>query len=551
MRKLMLLLLLPLLLLAWGCSDSDDPVDPGGSGDPVTPAEQAAADSTAAYAMGVLMDDMEEAMGEEIDPEDIEVMMDMDMDPYVTYLEAALIIDPDCSSAHFGLAFVKTVIMAQDEDLADAMNDLADEFGDFDVELPLGMNVTGMGTRSLLEGGLLGRSFEILNRAPLALSPQELRLAYPDAGKAEVPLISQLQTVIVNKILPATAEILDHLEDAEADPDFQILIEDEETDDVYDFDLGEVYVLDAVVRALRSGLLVAVAYNVDPAPTGDYNWLQGAMGVDGYTGYEVVTGTAAGDTLYIYDDDEVEVEQMDLFYSGVEGLLTPGSSFLKLWTNPWSGENAMESAYNEAMTMLGKLEAAYEFIGEEGDDQSDDIITQFLISELDAAILEIGGEIPAWIGTFETIPDVIAWVEEILSGPYTIVLGEGDEAPTLVVDISALFLDPVVDWKTKLPYMRILGVDEWAEYDYQWVDGPTPHDPTDPYLFTVMGEEVTVNNITQVYIVEDYWDMNMPLEFLDGPDGDATLDFPYFPDYTLGGLFPDMDRDAWMMLFEF
>lgn len=551
MRKLMLLLLLPLLLLAWGCSDSDDPVDPNGGNDPATPAEQAVADSTASAAMGILMDDMEEVMGEEVDPDDIDAMMDMEMDLYVTYLEAALAIDPDCSSAHFGLAFVKTVIMAQDQDLADAMDDLAEEFGDIDVELPLGMNVTGMGTRSLLEGGLLGRSFEILNRAPLALSPQELRLAYPDADKAEVPLISQLQTVIVNKILPATAEILDHLEDAEADPDFQILIEDEDTDDVYDFDLGEVYVLDAVVRALRSGLFVAVAYNVDPAPTGNYNWLQGAMGVDGYTDYEVVTGTAAGDTLYIYDDEEVEVEQMDLFYSGVEDLLTPGSAFLKLWTNPWSGENAMESAYNETNTMLGKLEAAYEFISDEGDTQDDDIITQMLINELDAAILEIGGDIPAWIGTFETIPDIIAWVEEILSGPYTIVLGEGDEAPTLVVDISALFLDPVVDWKTKLPYMRIMDVEEWAEYDEQWVSGPYFNDPSIPFTFTVMGEQVTATNITRYYYIHDDWDMNMPFEFLDGPGGDATEDFPYFPDYTLGGLFPDMDRDGWMTLLGF
>ena len=61
---------------------------------------------------------------------------------------------------------------------------------------------------------------------------------------------------------------------------------------------------------------------------------------------------------------------------------------------------------------------------------------------------------------------------------------------------------------------------------------------------TVDGEEQSFTNIVAYYEVEEDWNMGMPFEFLDGPLGDPIVDeFPYFPDYTLGGLFPEMERD--------
>jgi hypothetical protein len=500
--------------------------------------------------MADMMEDMDAAVGGELDPEDLETLMDMDMDPYSDGFEDALDLDPDCEEAHMGMALVGLFMMAQDDDLAELMEDFEQEFGG--TELPIGPPLAGMATRSLFEGGILGRSFAIMHRAPLVMTPQELQLVGPQADKADGPLLRELQTHIHDHMLPRVATIISHLAHVESHPDFQMLVTfgDEVDPEMIEIDLGEVYVLDAVMRALRTGLLVATAYDIEIAPDGDYSWITDNMGYIGYNDYEVVTGTAAGDTLYLYDDEYVDVQQAAAVYGEIANLLAPGSDFLTLWTDPWSGEDAMQAAYDEGFLLLGKLEAAYEFIQDETDPQDNDVIEQLLIAELDEAILEMGADLPEWIGTFETLPDVIAWIEEIFSGPYTIPVPMGEDTTfDLTVDISALFVDPVDDWKTKLPYMTWLPIEEWAVFDEHYVGGPYYWNPDQPYNAYVDGEDVVYTNIVSYYYVEDDWDMDMPFAFLDGPDGEIIDGgFPHFPDYTMGGLFPTMDREDWLTL---
>jgi len=397
----------------------------------------------------------------------------------------------------------------------------------------------------------MGRSFEILRHSPLAMMPQELELNALNPNKADGPLIRNLQTYIHNIVLPATQSIVGHLAAVESDPDFSILITvggDEPF--TVEIDLGEVYVLDSVVRALRSGLQIATAYDVELAPDGDYSWLTDGVGDFGYTDYEVHYSMSGPDTLLLFEDEEVEIQRLDTVLTGFENLLAPGSYFLALWTDPWSGQSAMGAAYTEIQTLLVKLEMAYNFIQAEGDNQDNDLISQYLLAELDAAILSMGEELPDYLGTWETIPDVIAWIEELLAGPYTIPVEIGEsETFDLTVNISALFLDPVADWKTKLPYMDWLDVADWAEYVGEFENGPYGWYPEIPFGFTVNGEEVEISNIGTYYTIESQWDRTFPLVFLDGPDGDPIEeDFFYFPDYTFGGLFPDMDRDGWLTL---
>lgn len=547
MRRLFLLLMLCLPLLMWGCSSDDD--DGGTPTDPVTPEEAAAADSTAAAAVSDLMDEMEEVMGEDIDPEDLENLQDMDLDPFMDAANDAIELDPDCVNAHFLLAMLELFLMTQDQGMVDIMEDLEGEFGG--TEVPLGLTSGAMSTANLLRGGILGRSFEIMHRAPLAMMPQELRLA-TDADKADGPLIRDLQTHVRNVMLPATDRIVGHLSVVESQPDWSLVIIGEGAEpDTTELDLGEIYVLDSVIRALRAGLQIATAYDVELAPDGDYSWLTEGMQYQGYTDAQVMQGTAAGDTLYLYEDEYVELERADALLGEIEALLAPGSHFLTLWTDPWSGETAMQTAYAEMGLLLSRLESAYDFIQAEGDDQSDDIFTQMLLLELDEAIAEMGQDMPEWIGTFETLPDIIAWIEEIMSGPYTVPLDMGDDTTfDLTIDISALFLTPVADWKTKLPYMEWLDLEEYAEFDETDVWGPYSWNPAVPYEAMVNGEEMSYTNIVVYYQVEEDWDSDMPLVFLDGPDG-AVIDpgeFPHFPDYTMGGLFPDMTRDDWLTL---
>jgi hypothetical protein len=535
-----ILAILVLALGLWGCGGGDDDGTPV---DPVTPEEEAAANQLATDAITDLIADMEEAMPDGPDPGAIQ---DMDVQPYLDTIDDALALDPNCANAHFLAAFLEFIAMAQDSELQAWLADAANELGDVMGGLPM----SPLPPTSLLRGGLMGRSFEIMHRAPLALVPsaREIRLASTD--KVAIPLVRTLQTIIRNRTLPATDGIVAHLTAVESHADWQVTIIDE--GDTTELDLGEVYVLDACVRALRSGLQVATAYDVEPAPDGDYAWLSAILPIPGYTSYEIRPGTAAGDTLVLVDDEELDVERREVFFNGFEDLLTPGSSFLKLWTNPWSGATAMQTSYAEMNLLLSRLETAYDFIQNEDDDQSDDIISQMLIAELDDAIAEAGADIPDWIGTWETIPDVITWVEDIMSGPYTIPVDlGGEETYNLEVDISALFLTPVPDWKTKLPYHEFLSRAEWATFTEDYVDGPSgSYDPEATYNFTVAGEDLDFTDIGFVLYTGSRWDMTAPLIFLDGPSGNEIEagEFPYFPDYTFGGLFPDMNRSGWLTL---
>jgi hypothetical protein len=509
----------------------------------VTPEDQAAANELATDAMTDLMSDMEEAMPDGPDPEAI---MELEVQGYLDSIGDALDLDPNCANAHFVGAILEFILMAQDPQLQDWVVDAGDQLGDLMGGLPL----SPLPQASLLRGGILGRSFEIMHQAPLAMVPSAREIRVLQDDKVAIPLVRTLQSIIRNRTLPSTDRIVGHLNAVESHADWQIAIIDE--GDTTELDLGEVYVLDAVVRALRAGLQVATAYDLEPAPDGDYSWLTGVVPPPGYTSYEVHDGTAVGDTLVLIDDEELQIDREEVFFNGVEDLLAPGSDFLTLWASPWSGATAMQTGFNEMNTLLSRLETAYDFIQDEGDDQSDDVISQMLIAELDNAVAEIGEDLPEWIGTWETIPDVIAWIEDIMSGPYTIPV-QVSESDTydLTVDISALFLTPVADWKTKLPYHEFRDREDWATFMGDHISGPYGgYDPDVTYTFTIAGEDVEFTNIGFVAYMESEWDSEAPVIFLDGPGGDEIQagEFPYFPDYTFGDLFPTMNRSGWLTL---
>ena len=311
--------------------------------------------------------------------------------------------------------------------------------------------------------------------------------------------------------------------------------------------------LDACNRALRAGFQILTAYDMEPAPDGDYTWLTDGFRNWGYADYEVfdrADATAVGDSLVIYDDESEEAARAVAAFTAFENLLEDDSDFLTLWTDPWSGRTAMQTSYVEIGFLLSKLEAAYEFIqAEDETDQDHDIIKQMLINELDNAIAEIGGDLPEFIGTWETIPDVIDWIEQIMAGPYTIEIPTSEtETYDLVVNISALFLTPIADLKTKLPYMEFLTPDEWVTDKEDDIEGPYYRNPTSTFYLQVVGEEVELENISVYVYVNDEWDINDPAILIDGPDGVEIDDddYYYFPDYTFGGLFPELDRAGWI-----
>jgi hypothetical protein len=230
----------------------------------------------------------------------------------------------------------------------------------------------------------------------------------------------------------------------------------------------------------------------------------------------------------------------------------PGNHFLELRTEPNSGETELGLAHDDLMAMLGKMEDAVSFIEAENDGQDDDLIKLGFITDLNSEIDDIEDG-PSFAQDWETIHDVIAWVEEVLSGPYTI-NEEIDEQPLEIkVNLSAWLTNPVQDWKDKLPYHQWRPEEEWMGSHDSWPWTEENWNETGEYTYWdwETGENYFFENIGWIVHINEEFGMQQPIDFLNGPDGaiiDIEETMPYLPDYTLGGLFPEMGRPDWLEL---
>lgn len=512
MKKLALILSLLVLASFMGCLGGDDD-GPTGTGTALTTEE---ADSISSYWFGAMLDSLENF-------EDVEDLGDMDSDAMQAGFQEVLDSDPDHSLANLGMAAVLTVEMGADPTIWNAIDSLFEQTGTrraVRAESPLGR--------------LLLQQFRLITEAPLLMT----------AATREFPVsltLPMLQRYIYVNMLPKVDRILAHIEIVEGNSLFAIPLELAE--ESYEIDLGEIYVLDAVVRGLRAGLRLTLPYDLDIAhPELDYEWLL-MLDDDVHFDYELVEGPPeAGDSLFIHHEETAQ--SAVLMLEMLEYQLAPGSDFLTLHSSgggwPYGGAAQLDAAQDDLLGMLGKLETAYDLIMAETDDQDDDIIKIDFLDALDVEIAECMDCPEDWQG----ILDVTAWVEQLLTEPYDIDLGEGG---MLTIDLAAFFEGAVPDWKALLPYHEFADEAEWVSAS------------TDEYWWTPSNGEVWVwdnENEEQLYFTDIdyvgeyhyYESVDDPLHLLDGPTGDPIDPgevMPYLPDYTFGGIFPGMTRVGW------
>lgn len=526
MRKLALIL--PMLLLATmlGClgGDDDDPVVP----DPdLTEAE---ADSVSGEMFAAMMDSLENL-------EDLDDIQSADMSDIRAGLQAVLNDYPNHGLANLGMAAVKTMEVGADPTMWNAMDSLFDQLGD---------RRPPRAERTL--GKPAAQQFRLITEAPLLMAFTQRD--FPVSLTAPV-----LQRYIHDWIIPKVNDILDHIETAENQTDFSYQFEVD--GDMYEIDLGEVYLLDALVTGLRAGLRMTLPYDLDlQHPTLGWDWIL-ELGDDVEFDYDVVDGPAGmGDSLFT-----TTIRSADsavLLMETLQHQLAPGSDFLALRTtgggSPYNGDTQLGLAHEGLLDMLMELENAVAFIQAETDDQDDDIISIDMLAMLDAEIVECTDCPEEW----EDIQSVIDWIETLLTEPFEIPLDFGDRAPaSIVIDISAFFGDPgmgvapaIPDWKAVLPYHAWRPAGEWVETD-EWDSWWNPSNGEVWIWDDEADEQLYFTDIDYVeqYYYEEY--LNQPIDFLDGPGGDIIdmdVEMPHLPDYMFGGIFPEMDRQDWEAL---
>ncbi len=517
MRKLAPFLPILILSVTLGCFGSgDDPVTP----DPDLTAAQA--DSLAGFWFGAMTVDL----GAVEDPEDLQ---DLDLDAHRAGFQAVLDDYPNHGLANLGMATVKTVEVGADPTLWNALDSLFTE-----------INADRAPRARSAVGQPLVQQFRLITEAPLLMT--SLNRDFPASLTAPA-----LQRFIHQAMIPKVTDILDHIQAAENDTDFSYEFTIDE--DSYEVDLGEIYLLDAVVQGLRAGLRMTLPYDLDiEHPTLGYDWLL-MLGDDEQFDYQLVEVPDDGDSLFV--QHRSTAQSAVLAMEMLEFQLAPGSDFLTLREisdgAPYEGATQLGLAHDDLLGMLGALEDGVAFILAEQDDQTDDVVPIDLLELINASIAECA-DCP---GEWEDIQSVIDWLELLLTEPMDIPLDFGDRAPSFItIDIAAFFEGGVPDWKDVLPYHSWRPQATWIttdEWTYPWSPWSGEawiwdNENQEPIIFYGI-------DYVEEYYYNEY--LNQPLDLRDGEGGDIIdpeMEMPYFPDYSFGGIFPDMDRPDWELL---
>jgi hypothetical protein len=468
-----------------------------------------------------------------------------------------IIDDPNNAIAHLGLAIIELLELNYDQDIWEMIDSLDSWFDNGDGGGGPGPPPPGPVDR---HHTLVGRQFTLLVDIPMTMSYQMVA-DFPPNVTAD-----NIQTIIEDKVIPALDRAIGHITTVENDTDTAIRIGVDFGDGVeyVIIDLGEIYLFDASLRALRAAFGVATAYDVDMfGPDGTYDWLSEVRDLEDEGGmfcatYEVVPAGGMNDINLYYDyDNEHAGAMIDSILNVVlHHNLENRSSFLSLR----NGGTPMTKAGADILGTVQKLEASAYFIRNiRNDVSSEHVIKLTDLTDLDSELDD--PDKPNFAKDFKTVEDVLGFVHDVFSGevPFTEELGPRSTEYTWKMNLSVLFApSPVQDWNSLLPYhswdipqgnwitktTQLWWAEDWGGSDDNiWVyhDGECQE-----VLFTNIG---WVRDYGVFYESIDLGNM-LILEDEFGREIDPDNEFPHFPDYTLNGLFPEMTRAEWENLID-
>lgn len=434
--------------------------------------------------------------------------------------QQALAIDEDNALANFGMGILEVASVNYDDEVWELINEFTQDGG---------------GKR------LLKNQYSFLIKA------SEIQASYfIHALRGDDDLkFATLQNLIDNNVLPKLENALVYLEKAEqiADTTFIPINTGEE---ILELDAGEICLFESSIYAVCAGFREITLYDVDILDENDsYDWLENLQ--DDYEDW-FIEDEQIDDTLYINKYwGYTEAVNDSIIISMLKDNLENREEFLA-----YRDGNSGTAIQTDLVAMIAKLELARDKILAETDDQVNDIIKIEYLNELDNVIADHPEDAPNFMQDWNTFQDVLNWLNGLITGPVTFTEdfnGDGEDEQ-FTIDLSAYFDPGLTDMKDYLPYhewndeMHIVLVLDWQD---EW------ENPNGNYSYwDENGEEHTFTNVFYIYWNEWECELDEPISFLDGPDGNTiNLDeeMPYFPDYTFGGIFPGMTRDDWLSLF--
>lgn len=329
--------------------------------------------------------------------------------------EQALLLDPGNLDANFGAALTELPALVFDPDIQAMVTCLE-----------------SMGPDSLgvLDNGIGGLPRPRFFRAEMLKTSYEVLFKLAATSVSCPPRVREVQSIVETNLIPRTDHVLELLAVVEGTPGFHYYLPPSMTGlpDSLEIDLGEVYLLDAILNTAKGLAYEFVAYDFDFDYQGGYDFLSDPM-------------TAMRQIKYLLDE------------SPTFGTLRSGSP--------------MRSAKQALLAALNKAESCLASIRAETDDQSDDLIQAGFLDSLDAALPSILPGLTDFAQGIDSPEDIIAKIRLVLNGPYLITADlDGDEETppqTITVNMAAMFESPVQDLRDLLPYHAWEPESEWPQ----------------------------------------------------------------------------------------
>lgn len=390
---------------------------------------------------------------------------------------------------------------------------------------------------------LLNRQFQFLANSSMLL------LKNYSAGSKEAVSIARLQDFIHESVVPRLTSCMNHLDYAVNMADTTGIFIDT-GEELIEIDKGEVYAFRASVHILEATFFMLTAYNWDMVGTdGTYNWIQqlnqNFAPVDFVGGYEPYDYEVVDGVLNIYywdywdEMDYSEPFQMEVAAKTFRHNLEDATTFGTL------NQSRLTHARQSILDAADDISNCVNSVQNETDDQSNDVIKLQYIIDLEDEIANQDPDNPDFMQNWNDIDDVVTWLEGIVSGgSITVDAGDGMD---VTISIAAYFNGGVSDIRNVIPYFHWSApADSWLEM----FESGSSSWPATSYTFWFDGEYVTVSGISQVREVEQRYELR-PGYFTDSGGSQLGEDeFPHFPDYTFGGIFPGMTRAKLMELLD-
>jgi len=517
------LLMFCCLFLLAGCGD-------GSSTSPESN-EVSLANQLAAEGIEMLNDDLKDLSEDEnieINESD-DIMHETRFNEIEDKFTQALAADADNPMASVGMGILEIVRLNYD----DAFWSLVDDF----IEL---------GDQRGTHPSLMRSQFELLSKSPF------IALKCSNVYRDDDISILRIQNIIDDSVIPRLNSSILHLNNAIALADSNVFFIDT-GEELVEIDCGEIYAFRASVYLLRAAFRIINAYNWDmEGEDGSYNWIDEAFEdyEAPYPAYWSTSPYSSYDYSYDSNNEILELHFFDMsegYYSdmcGDEIMMKTLNHNLQNNNQFGSLKNGyLSNAQNDLLSAIEDINAGIEYIENENDTQSNDVIKLEYINDLNDQILD-DEDNPEFMHDWTGTDDAIAWLQSLVSG--SVVLTANDEDFTL--DLDAFFSGAINDIKDYIPYYHWNDInDDWLvmrnydSYSYNYNNYVSFYDLNGDY------QEFYVTCYTRYYD-EFTLDTGYSTD-AQGNEIDDDEDI-YFPDYTFNGIFPGMTRAKLNRIFD-